>query len=94
MVLLAGPVSTNVGVVELLLGLAGVDETITGAGNPTFTEKLQLCPPSEIEKVAVPELSGVPEIAYTKLPEPFAKTPPFKFAVKPLTPEDGRFCNE
>jgi hypothetical protein len=42
MVLFAGPKISNVGVVELLLGLTGVDETIEGAGNPTFTEKLQL----------------------------------------------------
>jgi hypothetical protein len=52
----------------------------------------QLCPPMFKAKLAVPLALGVPEIVYVKLPEPLAKVPADKVAVKPVTPVEDTAC--
>ncbi len=46
----------------------------------------QLCPPIVKEKLAVPLVLGVPEMANESEPAPFAKIPAVNVAVKPVTP--------
>ena len=61
-----------------------------GSGTVLFTVKLNVhdCPPKLTAKLAVPDVTGVPEIVYTKLPEPLANVPDCKVAVNPVTPVD------
>jgi hypothetical protein len=67
----------------------GYAETIF---RPTETVKEQLCPPIVSAKLAVPLLAGVPEIASESEPEPLAKIPEVKVAVKPVTPVEEIVC--
>ena len=53
---------------------------------------IQVCPPTLIAKLAVPEFDGVPEIVYVKLPDPFVNVPASSVAVKPVTPVDSTLC--
>ena len=47
------------------------------------------CPPTAIEKVAVPAAVGVPVMTKLAVPFPFANVPSDSVAVKPLMPEDA-----
>jgi hypothetical protein len=49
----------------------------------TVSVKLQVCPPMSKANVASPELSGVPLITNSKVPEPSLKLPTLKDAVNP-----------
>ena len=53
---------------------------------PTLTVKEQDCPPTVMEKLAVPLVVGVPDIVYVNEPAPLAKIPKESVAVKPVTP--------
>jgi hypothetical protein len=92
MLLFAVPVITKLGVSDNLLGLTGETDTITGAGNPTPNEKLQVCPPTETGNIAGPELLGVPVIVNIRFPFPFTNVPAVMVAVKPSTPVEGITC--
>ena len=46
------------------------------------------CPPMVKAKLAVPLVLGVPEITRLNEPDPLAKIPAVKVAVKPVTPVD------
>ena len=48
----------------------------------------QLCPPIAKEKLAVPLVLGVPEMANESEPAPLANVPAVKVAVNPVTPVD------
>ena len=54
----------------------------------TGTATVQLCPPMESAKLAVPKVEGVPDMVKVRFPEPLAKTPAARDAVRPVTPVD------
>ena len=59
---------------------------------PTIIVNVQLCPPTEIAKLAVPLEAGVPVMVYVTLPLPLAKVPALKVAVSPVTPVEEMLC--
>jgi hypothetical protein len=58
----------------------------------TVTENEQFCPPTVIEKEAVPAPDAVPVMVNVKLPLPLASVPAAKVAVRPVTPVELTLC--
>jgi hypothetical protein len=58
----------------------------------TLSETEQFCPAILNVKNAVPEIPGVPVMLQTSEPEPLAKLPALKVAVRPVTPVDATTC--
>jgi hypothetical protein len=54
----------------------------------TTLVKLQVWPPIERAKVALPVVDGVPVIVYVKVPLPLTKFPGARVAVRPVTPAE------
>ena len=52
----------------------------------TVNESVQLCPPREMAKEAVPAAEGVPVMGYVTEPAPEANVPAANVAVNPVTP--------
>lgn len=65
----------------------GAEQGIEAMVGPSIViEKVQLCPPKEKAKLAVPLEVGVPDIVKVKFPAPFDNVPACNVAVNPLTP--------
>ena len=58
----------------------------------TVLFNVQVWPPISNAKLAVPLVAGVPVIVYTKVPDPVAKLPAARVAVRPVTPVDVTVC--
>jgi hypothetical protein len=58
----------------------------------TGTEKVQLCPPTVMTKLAVPLEFGIPVIVYDNDPAPLANTPAASAAVKLTIPVEDTLC--
>tara|TARA_B110000037_G_C16829820_1_gene387262 strand:+ start:398 stop:652 length:255 start_codon:yes stop_codon:yes gene_type:complete len=65
---------------------------VPGWAAPTLTVKEQDCPPTEMAKVAVPIVVGVPVIVYVNEPAPLTSIPAERVAVKPVTPVEVMIC--
>jgi len=65
---------------------------VTAPIDNTVLVNVQLCPPSETAKLAVPAAEGVPVMVYIALPFPLASVPALKLAVNPVTPVEATDC--
>ncbi|MNE46104.1 hypothetical protein D3C80_1404250 [compost metagenome] len=62
------------------------------AAAATLLVKVQVCPPSVRLKLAVPLAEGVPVMFRVTEPEPLARFPEDRLAVRPVTPVEEIAC--
>ena len=78
--------------VPVLVAVEQLKAVMVPIGKSTVLDKVQVCPPTPMVKLAVPLDAGVPVMVKVKLPAPLSKVPAVRVAVNPITPVDVMVC--